>query len=153
MAGFKADEAVPKLEWDFTRYVPKAKGVAPEPSTETIVWFQNEHTALVEGMRRTALGKGYKAEPGDDEDAKEARKKLLEHWAALTPEEHVLEVAAELEEIMSVEQRLTYQRQMAELIAKVTEENPSVEQMMGLPGRIRTAFYGWFTGQLIRPEV
>jgi hypothetical protein len=44
MAGYKADEVVEKLEWDFTPFVPDAKGVVPEPSTEQVgAFFEQLH--------------------------------------------------------------------------------------------------------------
>jgi hypothetical protein len=47
MTGFKADEVVEKLEWDFTAFVPDAKGVVPEPSTEMVgAFFDQLHIIL-----------------------------------------------------------------------------------------------------------
>lgn len=47
MAGFKADEVVQKLEWDFRPHVD-ASGVVPEPSTEKVGTFFSQLSDILD---------------------------------------------------------------------------------------------------------
>lgn len=139
--GFVASEAVPALEWDFTAYGgPDARGVSLEPSDVMVERFKRKQmrlaTALAEQIELTT-----KQLEADDQE--------VQIRALLPFKEAVAQIGAiEGDDELS----RNAQQQMAEITAEVLGGCPNVEQILHLPLRVRTVFFGWITGQLLNPE-
>lgn len=149
--GFKAQEAVSALDWDFNPWV-KARGTTPEPSNREITTFIRDYNLLLESVRRTQLAKLDKAksEINESEEVAGNREQELARWAEMSWEQGLEALEAELEaENQGDGEELALK--LAEMVAKVAHDTPTVDQIMGLPGRIRAAYFGWFVGQM-RPE-
>lgn len=151
MAGFKADEAVEKLEWDFTRY-NGGRGVSGEPSHEALVRFQRKYGAFVEALRRYGQAIQLREQKRLDAMSEEERRAELERLAASSFEDLRAEAWEQGMALLPDEERAGRVREMTEMVAEVFENNPSVEQIEKLPGRVRAAYFGWVVGQLINPE-
>lgn len=151
--GFKAEDAVPKLEWDFTAYVSGAKGVSPEPSTDALLEFNLSMRALAEAELRVKKSMVLMETDKLNERSKEEKQAEVERWASLDFEGGSIEVLAELAQFVSVEEGVRLARRQAELVAKLLQDCPTADQIMGLPMRIRTAYMGWVAGQLMDPEL
>jgi hypothetical protein len=150
--GFKASEAVPKLEWDFTEYVPGAKGVSPEPSNLSILNFNLNIRSLVDATRRIKTAQVEQSVAKANGATKEEKEAELAKWSALDLEKATLEVLDEMTQIVPAAEGEEIQRKEAKLVAELLQDCPSEEQIMGLPGRVRQAYFGWIAGQLMDPE-
>lgn len=152
MAGFKADDAVPKLEWDFTKYVSGAKGVSPEPGNLALLQFNMRMRSLVDAERRIVTAQLTKETQKAEGASKEEKQALLDRWATMDLDAGATVSLDELAAIMPAEEGERLHRKQAELVAELLQNSPSVDQIMGLPGRIRQAYFGWIAGQLMDPE-
>jgi hypothetical protein len=150
--GFKADDAVPKLEWDFTKYVAGAKGVSPEPSNMALLSFSVKMQSLGASELRTKKAQAQQEADKLTNQSPEEKAAEVKRWAAMDPEVGPAEVLAELMEFVSPKEGERIALEQAKLVAEVFDNCPSVEQIMGLPGRIRMAYIGWVAGQLMNPE-
>lgn len=150
--GFKADSAVPKLDWDFTKYVPGAKGTSPEPSNLNLLRFNIQMRSLTEAEARRFKSMALREQDKLTGMSAEERQADIEKWAAIDPEGGTAEVIAELMAIVPPEEGERIAGEQAKLVAEVFQDCPSVEQIMALPGRIRLAYVGWVVGQLMSPE-
>lgn len=148
---FDAGNAVPKLEYDFTRY-KGGKGVSPEPSTESLAEFAREWRTMIEAIVRVkkslALSEASKLEgrPAEEKMAE------VELWAAMDWREAQAILGDELTALSPPAETIELSEKQAELCARVFDNVPSVEDILKLPGRVRTAYYGWVVGQLLDPE-
>jgi hypothetical protein len=137
--GFDASQAVTELEWDFTAY-GAGSGTSPEPSDLAIMRFQRKQmrlaTATVEDVRLTKQQL--------DQDDKEVQ------IVKLIPLKEALSAIAAIDG--TDERGALVMRQMAEIVAEALSDCPTADQIMKLPLRIRSAYYGWITGQLLNPE-
>lgn len=149
--GFKAQEAVVPLDWDFRPHVD-AHGTTPEPTNEQIMRFVSRFRGRVDAVRRKALAKLQeeqelaKGRSEEELDAERAR------WATIDWPEGLALIEAELKSDEQVEQGEELAKQLAVDVEKLTNGCPSAEQIMQLPGRIRAAYFGWIVGQLTNPE-
>lgn len=151
--GFKADEAVSKLEWDFTAYVPGAKGTSPEPSTEALLEFNLSMRALAEAEVRVRKSQMMQEAERLNGRSKEDKLAEVERWAALSSEAGTAEILDELVSIVSIEDGVRLARRQADLVSGVLQNCPTADQIMGLPMRVRSAYMGWIAGQLMSPEL
>ena len=152
MAGFTAEDAVPKLEWDFTKYVDGAKGISPEPSNLSILNFNLNMRALADAeirIKKAQVSQEAQRLSGLSDEEKKAES---ERWAGLDLEVGAAEALDELVKIVPAEEGERLQLKQAELVAKLLQDSPSQDQIMGLPGRVRAAYFGWIYGQLMSPE-
>lgn len=124
--GFNAGTAVSKLDWDFTQFVPDAKGTTPEPSAE-------QAEAFLAAMRDLAVEA--------DADATDEEK------AALTDQE----AAERLASLSSDKMRLLSEKLIG-AVADVCSNNPTREQIAALPYRPQQAFFGHIYGQILNPQ-
>jgi hypothetical protein len=148
--GFVADKAVEPLDWDFSKY-GAGSGTSPEPSTAEIERFNRKWRALVQAllaMRNAAIT----AETSETEEMspEQAKQKLLE-YQGISLDDALQRLSSELDDetLPGVDEVITH---MAQLIAEVAKDQPSVDQIMALPHRPRTAFFGWFVGEMTNPE-
>jgi len=149
---FKAEDAVPKLEWDFTRWVPDAKGVSPEPSNMALLAFNAEMRALVDAEARIKKAQIILAMERSGGLSDEEKKAELDRWANLGLAEGTAEALEEVLAILPPEDGEKLNEKQAVLVAGLLNGCPSVDQIMGLPGRVRQAYFGWIAGQLMDPE-
>jgi hypothetical protein len=131
MGKFQAQTAVEALEYDLRPYVDKS-GIIPEPTTQQLAdYFEKSRTIAKDVM---ALKSRVDAAKGsDDPDIDELS------------EEEINEIVTDLESINVVEM----QEQMVQLIADLCSQEPSTEDILGLPFRVRTEFVKW-VGQQFR---
>lgn len=148
--GFIADKAVEPLDWDFSKY-GAGSGTSPEPSTAMIERFNRKWRQLVQAliaMRNAAVT----AETSEAEELtpEQAKEKLLA-FQGLNLDDALQRLSQELDDeaLPGIEEVIGH---MAQLIAEVTKDQPSVDQIMALPHRPRTAFFGWFVGEMTSPE-
>lgn len=97
------------------------KGTIPEPSDEIMAKYSRDMAVLANEVS------------GEDIDPTDIRA--------------VMRAAAEVSESELIEQ----QEQAAEITAELCQKTPNKDDLMGLPPRVRRAFYGWLNGQL-NPE-
>lgn len=151
--GFNAADAVPALEWDFTKYAGKdAKGVSPEPSSDALYDFNVRTRNLIESTIRTKKAQALReAEKlyGRSLEEKEAE---IARWAEMTIDEGTEVLFQELTAIAPSDEAQELSRKQAELVAGVFQNCPSAEQILALPGRVQAAYFGWVSGQLMSPE-
>lgn len=132
MTSFDAATAVEQMEYDFSKYVPDAKGVIPEPSTDQMESYFDGAKAIarkVKGIQSKTKGVQEQADAGDISDE-------------------------EMEEILGAMDSVSVkavQQDMADLIGALCSDTPSAETLMQLPYRVLQAFFGWMQGNL-RPE-
>lgn len=148
--GFVAGSSVEPLEWDFSAY-GAGKGVSPEPTSQQIEQFNKRWYNLVQALvaLRNAL---VAAEQDRNEELspEQAKQKLLE-FSGMDLDMALQRLDQELSEARLPDQ-LEVITKMAQLIAETTGDCPSVEQIMKLPHRPRTMFFGWFVQELTDPE-
>lgn len=149
--GFKADDAVPKLEWDFKPWVD-ASGVSPEPSSIAQFTFIQNYNNTLEGARRKAMALAAVDAEKHKEMPTEALRAELETWSKYSWAEAIEESGRLLDGILGKDATEELNQRVANLIGEVTENCPSAEQVMSLPGRVRSAYIGWLVGQLSDPE-
>lgn len=124
--GFKAQDAVEALEFDFNPHV-NASGVVPEPTSDQIDEF------------RTTLAAAYQDLGLDPETLNAATGEggigpVLEHFGAIMASTSNLET------------------KVAKAVAVLCSGSPTEEQILALPYRVRQAFLGWMTGTFFNPE-
>jgi hypothetical protein len=136
---FNAGEVLPDLDWDFTKF-GQGSGTTPEPSARQLRVYRKEFQSLMTAAR------------GSLANEVEARIKAVER--------------GEVPDVISLDQALADMGQfsgdepvveamedtLCEMVAKVCSNTPSKEQLLGLPMRIRLAFFGWLNGQLLDPN-
>lgn len=151
--GFNADEAVPKLEWDFTKYCgPDAKGVSPEPSSDALYDFNVQTRNLIDATIRTKKALALKEAERLNGRSKEEKEAEVTRWAAMSLDEATAAVFDELAAILPTKEAKQLGERQARLVAETLQDCPSAEQILGLPGRIQAAYFGWVAGQLMSPE-
>lgn len=149
--GFDAANAVPALDWDFTRY-KGGKGTSPEPSSEALVKFVTEYRNAVEAMLRSKKALAVKeAEKLEGKSAEEKRAEI-ERWASMDWQEGVVALADEMASLAPPSEVLALFEHQVKMVAEVLQDIPSVEDINKLPGRVKLAYLGWIAGQLMSPE-
>jgi hypothetical protein len=134
--GFNA-ASVPKLDWDFSTWVPDARGITPEPSqkivdqfTEGLMGLAGEVGGLSALGDNAAMGQAVRDELGDiDLDSEEGQARLRQKVDELNGE-------------------------LFAVIADLTQGSPSrpqLEQLQAAAPRVFNAYLGWLVGTL-RPE-
>lgn len=118
------DAGLEDLTYDFTKYVPGAKGTIPEPTSEQI-------KVLVETLQKVMPTKTVK----DQETGQER---------------HVLDLDKIRE--MYGEDGDEIDLTMAAALGEVCSNQPSGEQILALPYRVKRRFTGWLLGSLLSPE-
>lgn len=148
--GFVADKVVEPLAWDFTTY-GGGQGVSPEPTTQQIERYFRRQRNIVEALLRIQTAEMDKESSRLTKLTPEQAQAEVQRWAELTHEEAFEILETELAAGHTPEGEKLH-RKYSELIAETTHDCPNLDQLMALPHRIRTAYFGWFTGQLINPE-
>src|SRR5512138_245128 len=133
--GFDAASAVESLDWDFTAF-NAGKGTSPEPSTREIEQFFKKSHSLAEAIIRSGKNR--------TEDDSEFPEDLTF--------EQAWDLIAKRLDAPRGEDAESLARKMSELVAETTHNCPSADQLMKLPHRVRSSFFGWFTGQMLDPE-
>jgi hypothetical protein len=149
--GFKAEEATSKLEWDFRPYLD-AHGVSPEPSGTALWVFQQNWTNISNAARRTAVSRAAMLDQQDKEKSKDEIAAELADWAAMDWEQAVKATGDLMSGLYGEVNLDELHGRLAAQADSVTGGCPSQEQIMGLPGRVRAAYLGWFAGELTDPE-
>lgn len=150
--GFKADDAVPALEWDFRPFVD-AHGVSPEPSNKAIYQFNQQFRSTVDAVLRVKKAliqqeiKKLEGRPPEELEAELAK------WAKLEWQEATDLMLTEISSVMPSEEVLAIADRQCELVAELLQNCPTKEQISGLPGRIKAAYLGWIVGQVMSPEL
>jgi hypothetical protein len=124
LPGFTAVSVVEPLAFDFSPYTA-ASGTIREPTDRQIGDFLKG----VKRITKAAQRETPKAVPGDDPSA------LLDAIDDLDPETVV-----------------TLMRDMAEVYAELCGGNPSAQQILELPLRVRQAFFAWLQQEVMAPE-
>lgn len=130
MSGFDAGGAVSALEFNFTTAKGadgnpcKGKGVVPEPSQDLI-------DEVFEDLRGLMASVGLKSESVGGDATVEVVKTLTE-----APEGVMKSISSG----------------MLDTVAKLTQGQPSREEIAALSSRHRQAFYGWLLGHFGDPQ-
>jgi hypothetical protein len=151
--GFNAAKAVAPLEWDFTDY-DAGSGTTPEPSTREIQQFERESRALAEALVRIQTAAVAKESDRIQALAPEDAKNEMLSWWGLGLDQALQRLDSEFGELYaetSVEADKLVGK-FAELVARVAHGSPNADQIMALPHRVRAAFFGWFSQELLNPE-
>jgi hypothetical protein len=149
--GFKAAEAVSQLEWDFRPYVD-AHGVSPEPSGLALFAFQQNYFNTTQAFRKSVEARARaQAEELRSRTSEELADEMA-RWSMLTWDEAIEETDKLLSGSLGKQAGEELHQRLAELVAEVTGGCPSAEQIMDLPGRVRSGYLGWFIGQVTDPE-
>jgi hypothetical protein len=106
------------------------------------------------------LGKGHKGtvrEPNDRQigDYLTAVKKLIESYKEKIPTDVDTSNPAELVlalDSLNPEEVIDFNEKMAGIYAALCSGEPSRDELLGLPMRIRTVFYGWLQQEVMSPE-
>ena len=124
MTGFNAASVVEPLEWTFEPFV-HASGVIQEPTDEQINAYLTDVKAMGEEIKEKIPDA---PEGGDPTDLMAALENLdLDSVAGMT-------------------------EKMAGIIAALCSGEPSREQILALPPRRRTMFYGWLQQEVMSPQ-
>lgn len=141
--GFDAESVVEPMDWNFSKF-GAGKGTIPEPSDIEVERFLKKYQVLISQTLRSAERRAIEQldtainEAAGDEDR------------LLTLEESVAVMGRiDSNELISSSEASDA---LLELFATITKGQPSKEQMLALPHRIRAAFYGWVMGQLTNPD-
>lgn len=121
MSNFDAGQD--ELTYDFTKYIPDAKGVIPEPTSEQIQHF-------TQTLQKIMPSKTITDENGNERNVLDIEK-IKEEYG---------EDGSEVE--------LT----LAAAVSQVCSGTPTAEQILALPYRVKRRFTGWITGTLLDPE-
>jgi hypothetical protein len=127
MPKFDAGDVVEDLAWDFTRAGVKAKGIVPEPSDAAIGQFLDDLKTLYSDAKASGLD--------------------LDLPADATPDEMMTAIAS-----VTGEAFVAFMAKLAELFATLCSGQPSTEQLLALPMRVRVKFYGWLQSEVVNPE-
>lgn len=147
--GFKAEEAVPALEWDFRPYVD-AHGTTPEPSNDAINRYVTKWRQHMEAASKTLQAQLDQQEERDKKLTEEELQAQREKWAGLSWEDGV--AILEQEDGDQTERALELVRRIAAEVERLSSGCPTAAQVMELPGRVRAKYLGWLLGQLTNPE-
>lgn len=150
--GFNAAEVVPKLEYDFRPHV-NAHGVTPEPSGEKQAEFVTRFHNLMLSIQRVGMARIEAERERVDKLTEEERQAQLDQWAGLSWDQALAMIEADSNVNQDMGDPETSARQMAELVEEMSAGAPSADEIMQLPGRIRSAYFGWIVGQLSDPEL
>lgn len=132
MPKFDAGTAVDPLTYDFTKYVEGCQGEIPEPSDKQIEGFMEE----IKGVAMTA---GIQV--GQDPTA------MMQQ---MTERAQAAEEGGD--DVFSVENLRRMNDTMMEAVATLCSQQPTADEIRGLPPRVRNAFFGWITGAFVDPE-
>lgn len=119
MATFDVSQEVDELTFDFTKYVPDAKGTIPEPSNDAITAFRRRIAELL------PVAVGEDGKPGVDLSA------LVEKYGESEDAAKGLEA------------------DLYKSVADLCSNTPTVEQIRALPFRGQRAFIGWIIGKFV----
>lgn len=148
-AGFVADAVVEPLKWDFTSF-GAGSGTTPEPTTQAIERFHRKSRNIAEAMVRLQTAAiSEETNRIADLTPEQAKEEML-RWGKLDLDQALEILDAELAGQQSGQELV---QRMAKLIAETAQDCPNLDQIMALPHRVRSAYFGWFTGQLINPEL
>jgi len=125
LAGFNAATVVEALDWTFEPFVKKAKGTVKEPTDDQIVKFLSDVKALVARLHEKAEADVKSRDPADLVDAIE-----------------------ELDPSVVGE----FHQELAGIFAALCSGEPTREQILAVPMRIRVVFYGWLRQEVMNPE-
>jgi len=150
--GFKADTAVEALDWDFTKY-GAGSGTSPGPSTNQIERYQRRLRGLVQALQRLQLAKASAHTELTDEQLRAQ----MDEWVRMNLDEAIAAIDQEqqdaLDELGAAGNQTVLDAKICELVAETLGNCPNVEQIQALPHRVRFAFYGWVTQELLSPEL
>lgn len=130
MAGFDASTAVDELTYDFTKFVEGAKGRIEEPSDNQITSYRK---TLAELIKETSVDEQGKV-VGDVDDGASSLDQVNALCSMMGRDQ-----SAEMDKL-------------TQAVSDLCSGNPSYEQLKQLPHRVRQAFFGWVTGEMVRPE-
>jgi hypothetical protein len=127
--GFNAATVVEPLDYDFrTKETPNAKyGTIPEPTDRLIADYMSGIKELVRKLKGT-LPDGLSTENADP-----------------------LELMSAVEDL-DPEVVVEFHADMAGLFSALCSGDPTKDEILALPIRIRTVFYGWLQQEVMSPE-
>lgn len=124
MSGFDSGAALEVLDWDFTKYCgPDAKGTTPEPSQDVLDRFRRTRGELL----RLAF-----ADDGITIDRAKLAKVVEDAGGEKAFDDKT-------------------GQELLDCYTDVCQGSPSREQIEGLPGTVRGAFYRWVDRCLLDP--
>jgi hypothetical protein len=123
MAGFKAEEVLDSLDWDFSPY--GGSGLIPEPSDLQIKNFQ----AALKGIFGPALVEQAKLKEQGIPTSEQIQEQLN---AADDGSEQI--------------------KELIRAVAAVCSDQPNVAELTKLPYRLKRHFAGWVVGTFLNPE-
>lgn len=127
MPMFDAGDVVESLDWDFTKAGVRAKGAIPEPTDAQIGDF-------LDGLKKL-----YTEVQGSGLDLS-----VPEH---ATPEQMMDALAG-----VTGEAYVEFMAKIAGLFATLCSDQPSQDNLLALPMRVRVKFYGWVQSEVVSPE-
>lgn len=151
--GFNAGNAVAPLDWDFSDF-DAGKGTTPEPTTEAIQRFHRKVTTLAEALMRLQTATVSAETDRIREMLPEDAKQEMQRWSSLTLDDAVNLLSSEFDQHYSnvqTESTKLVQR-YAEAVEEVSGGCPRADQIIQLPHRVRSAYFGWITQELTNPE-
>lgn len=140
--GFKAQDAVAALEWNFRPFVD-ASGTSPEPSDQAINRFRRRYFRVIEAIKGEGMAALQKMEESADQPVAPA---VTLRDGLATMEAFLTEPDADFEKLQEVT------AEISKAVAEVCSDSPNFEQIEALPSRPRQMFFGWIVGQLLLPE-
>lgn len=151
--GFKAAEAVEALDWDFTKY-GGGSGTSPEPSTADIHQYQRSLRSLVGALQRLQTAEIF---ADSDELTGDELKEQMRQWRGLSLDEAMARIDQEQQDALvklgEAGDPTTLDNKICELVARTLGQCPNQTQIQTLPHRVRFAYYGWVTEELLNPEL
>lgn len=127
--GYQAKEKITNLDYDFNPYAA-VKGVTPEPSPDQIKTYWLAFQAMVRRNRNELVEWDQRLNQLDPDD-RAGRNALDEEYAAWQDQ--------------ASDERLVLRRKM---LAAVCSDQPSVEDLEKLPGRVFDDFEGYMQEEL-----
>ncbi|HYK70427.1 MAG TPA: hypothetical protein VEV45_20955 [Streptosporangiaceae bacterium] len=140
MPTFDAGAVVESLDWDFTGKQPNghiapgwpkalagAKGAIPEPSDAAIGRFLDDLKKLYEAAQKEGLA-------GEDIDTASPAE-MLDALSSITGDKFV-----------------AFMADTAGIFSALCSEQPSKEQLLLLPMRMRVKFFTWVQNEVVNPE-
>lgn len=140
--GFKAEEAVEPLDWDFNPYV-EAKGTIPEPSDRQVSKFLRRYQRTVQDVVRLSQQQLADAQNLTDEERAARRAELPQTVAECVTAMQALEADEDTQRLADL---------MIEMTAEVCSGSPGEDVLRQVPFRVRGMFFGWLVGELSNPE-
>jgi len=131
--GYKAEENIDQLDYDFGPFCPDIKGTTPEPDADRIKQYLVSFQAMMRRQRDAIIDWQAKADEikGDDAKARAKRAELDEEYAKWQDEE--------------ADKRLDQRRKM---LAMLCSDKPSVEELAQLPGRLFNDFESYMQNEI-----